>query len=607
MKKIEELINLENELIISQISSINSESLDNSFINEIVEQKHREIIGYLFWKYISSRCPELSFDTIKSLINIDIVVSNIQVELSIDEIPLICEQLHVIYLNSKFSIKNNKLTRGKSKANLIEKGAVYTKPNIAQSIVARTLSICDSIDNNFSILDFACGTGRFYDAIVLELSKLGIPAKRSILNNIFAVDLDDVAINITRLKAISYLDEINFEDIKEICSHIIVRNVLVRNNENNCISNSDFNGRIMCGFDAIVSNPPYLVLKPNKKKLESESGKRLMQLVSYFRNSSFYNYSLEGMLNLYQLSIEAMLSMLKSKGALGVICPSTLFADISATKLRKHLLNSNKISSISFYGEDSQLFENVLQATCIFHLKKDCKTETIEIQSNEKSFSVELSVIQELFPKNLEIPIIQKCEWKILSKMLKLKKLKDLTSVRNKRGELDLTLCARFITTNPTQFRLIRGNMIGANEIRKGNNEYVLEDFIATKSQDFIINDFKKKRLICQQISNANQSKRLKFIFCETNDILGNSCNYLSSDEVTLKKLQLILNSNILNWRFKITSSNNHINNYELAELPIVELSSVDENFTYNTQEELDSYIGKLYGLTKKEIKIITQ
>lgn len=39
--------------------------------------------------------------------------------------------------------------------------------------------------------------------------------------------------------------------------------------------------------------------------------------------------------------------------------------------------------------------------------------------------------------------------------------------------------------------------------------------------------------------------------------------------------MKAILNSSLLNWRFKITSTNNHINNYELDELPIINLDTV--------------------------------
>ena len=56
-----------------------------------------------------------------------------------------------------------------------------------------------------------------------------------------------------------------------------------------------------------------------------------------------------------------------------------------------------------------------------------------------------------------------------------------------------------------------------------------------------------------------------------------------------------------------MTSSNNHINNYEIDGLPVVDLNRVDENFTYSSQEELDRYVGELYGLTPEEINWIVR
>ena len=130
---------------------------------------------------------------------------------------------------------------------------------------------------------------------------------------------------------------------------------------------NDFEGKVNSGFDAIVSNPPYLVLKANKSKAGLSTADNIAQMVTYFRKSGIYKYSIEGMLNLYQLSIESMLLMLKSGGEMGIICPSTLFADLSATKLRKYLLSSNKVRAIKFYAEKIPLFENVSQATNIFY------------------------------------------------------------------------------------------------------------------------------------------------------------------------------------------------------------------------------------------------
>ena len=86
------------------------------------------------------------------------------------------------------------------------------------------------------------------------------------------------------------------------------------------ISQNDLDGLFFNGFHAIVSNPPYLVLKPNKNKMDAATVENISNMAKYFRNSTNYKYSIEGMLNLYQLSLEAMLGMLQNGGEMGIIC-----------------------------------------------------------------------------------------------------------------------------------------------------------------------------------------------------------------------------------------------------------------------------------------------
>lgn len=615
--EIKTLIALEDKLIYQDaISLLNSddpfvpispEVLENANaqIPEIAVRIHHELLLELFSIFVSSKfsngevvmriCFESNFVKLS-----DVSIPNI------DTIPALCEQLHISFLNSKFSLslKSSKV-RSKSKEQLIELGAVYTQTHIAKSIVDDTFANLSIPLKNAKILDFACGTGRFYENVIPHFEDM----RMAVLSNVYAIDIDNNALNITRLKALSFIDTISEEECLTLCNHIVLKDGFRKNNsffpEPLHISSEDLDGLTEAGFDAIVSNPPYLVLKPNKSKAGIGGSDKIQEQVTYYRTCGFYQYSIEGMLNLYQLAIERMLQMLKPGGELGIICPSTLFGDVSTKKLRKHLLLRNNVRSIRFFAEKIPLFENVNQATNIFILQKGGTTSDISISEEEDVFELNISLVKELFHENLEIPTIKSLEWDILRKLSSLKKLKQIPSIRNRRGELDLSLCKEFVTSTQTPYRLVRGNMIGESEVKDINGEFVLESFIPTRSKDYRTFDFNRKRLICQQISNGGLRRRLKFIYCASSDVLGNSCNYISSDEETLAKLYLILNSSVLNWRFKITSSNNHINNYELDELPIIDLNKVDASFSYSSQEELDEYIGTLYGLSKAERKLI--
>ena len=147
--------------------------------------------------------------------------------------------------------------------------------------------------------------------------------------------------------------------------------------------------------------------------------------------------------------------------------------------------------------------------------------------------------------------------------------------------------------------------MISGNSIIDINHEYVKLDFFNKKSQDYLSNDKGKRRLVCQQISNMTQRIRLRFVECESNDVLGNSCNYITIAENKIPQMKVLLNSALLNWRFKITSTNNHINNYELDELPIINLNLISSEIIEMDEICRNREICYLYGLDSEEVNFI--
>ncbi|MFT2659796.1 hypothetical protein ACMWPU_00950 [Helicobacter pylori] len=88
-----------------------------------------------------------------------------------------------------------------------------------------------------------------------------------------------------------------------------------------------------------------------------------------------------------------------------------------------------------------------------------------------------------------------------------------------------------------------------------------------------------------------------------------------------------MLNSRLLDWLFRKTSTNNHVNLYELETLPIPQITKSNQPTAHkitdcakaileakekdpkaNTQKlekEIDALVYRLYNLTDEEIKII--
>lgn len=135
--------------------------------------------------------------------------------------------------------------------------------------------------DNIKILDFAIGTGRFYRQILRVLTERStMPIDDVIVNNIYGVDIYGIAVNINRLFAMSQLSDKSIAKFKKVSKNIICKNALIREQlfDNNAITSKDCNGLFFNGFDAIVSNPPYLVLKPNKNKMDKETVDEINQM-----------------------------------------------------------------------------------------------------------------------------------------------------------------------------------------------------------------------------------------------------------------------------------------------------------------------------------------
>jgi len=600
--------------------SIN-ENLHISDASNLAFQVHKEMVNSLARIYIKETVSKQKSHLLEIFLSTkEHPVLNI-VEDCIKCIPELCERLHISFLNSKYYFEDGVIKREFSKHYLKNSGSVYTPKKIANDIVSQCIkNVAKKKYNIESIkcLDFASGTGVFYfEAINIINKKYEIQLDKCIIN-LYAVDSDEVAISVLRLKIIALFSDISESVVRALTSNIICKNVLHIDDfyQSKKIEIFDCQKTTTAVFDVVFSNPPYLVLKVNKKNNSPELAsyydvlqKKIKLEVDFFRKSNLYNYSIQGMLNYYQLSIEMIIKLTKSSGQIGVICPSSLFGDASASKLRKHILEDNGLLSVDFYTEKDKIFNNVTQATSIFFMEKGGITKKIKISLSMNSFEVDFNTIKTTFSERLEVLPINQISWSILSKISKNEKLKDVSNIRNRRGELDLSLFRDFITQNNTGHALVRGHMVSNSSINYENSsEFIdIERFLKKKSQDYLENDFGEKRLVCQQISNASQRKRVNFVWSNRSDIIANSCNYLSGNSDFLSKLRYILNSSLIDWRFKLTSTNNHINNYEIDDFPIIDLEKINVNKFSNNDQQNDSDICSLYGLSLEETKYIVK
>ena len=130
-----------------------------------------------------------------------------------------------------------------------------------------------------------------------------------------------------------------------------------------------------------------------------------------------------------------------------------------------------------------------------------------------------------------------------------------------------------------------------------------------------------------QGLTGVNERHRLKMTIIPAGIYCANSVNYLNFSEPVNKKYILgLLNSSLLDYIFKISSTNSNVNGYEVDNLPIIiapeyiqnDIESIVNKLLEEKQKadcsnilceqyekEINQIIYNLYNLTDSEINII--
>ncbi|ECQ6575333.1 Alw26I/Eco31I/Esp3I family type II restriction adenine-specific DNA-methyltransferase [Listeria monocytogenes] len=338
-------------------------------------------------------------------------------------------------------------------------------------------------------------------------------------------------------------------------------------------------------FDIVVTNPPYKGFRAESKHYDDENShkadKEFYELLKREIKNSF-KFQGKGSPNLYKLFVEEIVTCyLKEGGFSYLLIPQSILKDQSSTDLRKLFLNNMNIKHIYTVDEQTN-FIDAKQALAAILIRNEIGGKNFTLVNHFGTSKEEEHVIEvDEVSKNINSAIISLSddEMIILKKMNSYRKISDYSCISNLRGELDLTINKSAINEEKG-FPLIRGRNLSTYNLKPGeSSEFVRDDFVDNSNKNqYILSD----RIACPQISNMSAKKRLFFCFVPKNNVLGNSCNFIgvipNNEGIDLFFLLGILNSDIYDWYFKIFSSNNHINNYEIDNFPIPDSSTEDKN-----------------------------
>lgn len=481
--------------------------------------------------------------------------------------------------------------------------------------------------------------------------------KRILLNNIYGVDIDSQAVEVTKLSLLLKVLEGESEEtitnqmkffreraLPDLSNNIKCGNSLIGpdfydqmemqfldDEEKLRINVFDWKTEFKeimdgGGFDVVIGNPPYL-------KLTQNSFDKLSLV--YFENhfKSIHGGSSK---NLFQLFIEKILTL--KPRLFSFIVPEALLTTSSNKDLRTLMIRENKLCELIVF--DHFVFKEANIGTCIFVLNKtednfidsDCIVRGLESSGEiEHLKSIKLNI-------NLDI-------WDTSSG-------NDKTNFLNKI-ELNATRLGDFVSMS-------KGMVV------KNRNEYLIDKpkreylpFLLGKSisrydyhckyyakyEDLIIiggtRDFVKQtktpRLLIRRTGDS-----LCLTYSENIELIESTLYILTADNIKLKVLLGILNSKLLTFYLRqklITNRQGYpqILMWQLEKLPI-KLDKIDKSFESNifksveiiietkeklkitktpaektalqrqidaTDKQIDQLVYQLYGLTGEEIMII--
>jgi adenine-specific DNA-methyltransferase len=365
------------------------------------------------------------------------------------------------------------------------------------------------------------------------------------------------------------------------------------------------------GFDAVIGNPPYEILSAKESGIQERS-----QEQAYVRQMF---RTCKGKINTYRLMLERGLALLRKGGVLGFVVPATLLADSTADKLRRMILHETNVLKTVIIPEKARAFEGVAQAVLILIARKSGQTRNIESIFCEGQGPIparsRIKISRDLIEQtNFRIPMIRKPEdMALLESLLRYPPLggnKDFPPVgRVHQGEINLTVHREFITAQKTSYPLIRGEHIMPLRLdhpspASNRLDWVLPKFFdwharrkrSSQSQPFATSESRPSRLRATlwehdriaigRVVNMDTDRRLKAAHVTAGAFLGDMTNYIAGLTVPIRYLLGLLNSRVLNHRFKLTSTNNYLSAAEIEALPIPRIASAVPEITQSSTKQ---------------------
>lgn len=479
-------------------------------------------------------------------------------------------------------------------------GLFYTPDWMASRLSALLLTPWPATGGRVpTVLDPACGSGKLLVAClerVVDHEQTAVDERPAVIRELIpamlrGIDTDRVSVALTRT-ALWMLADPRRGPVEGLDEAIVAGDSLVgsvRGKQGGVRSGVSWKSLFPAGteagaegFDLVIANPPFEILKGYARR------RGLKRYVERIRNSG-YQLALRGNLNTSRLFLERALQVLAPRGRLAFVLPFGFVMDRVAAPLRTHLLHNGWLRCLEYYPESARAFYDVGQSVVLLTAGKDAlDTEGLQVRDGtgrSPAGRVRLEQIEALDAESLPIPCVPVDALSTAARMHTANPARFEELATGRVGEVDQTFFRAHMRSQQADALLVRGAHLGPYRVDLGTadaHERWLDPagFERDKGGGAWREHLEVPRVVQTGIVNMEAGRRLVAAEVPAGVFLGNSVNYWVAHERAGWDPELLrgyllglLNTTPLEWRFRVTSSNNNINLYEIRTLPVPRLS----------------------------------
>jgi len=332
-------------------------------------------------------------------------------------------------------------------------------------------------------------------------------------------------------------------------------------------------------FDAIIGNPPYDVLS-------KKSNDDFLFFKKYINHHSALSYCAIGKINYYELFFMRFVAFVGSNTGFSFILPMAILGDYYSSLLRKQWLETTFFSEVHAFPQKDDIHKRVFPdaklPTAIVTTNGDSSNNGRVVvhpgrtfEDISKEYRCDFNRIKSLDSVLFSIPLARERDLLLAQELLDTNKYQQFCKIALcHQGEVNETNHKDLLSTTADGEPVLRGGNIQQYRLlpkpKQGTQLYLNKQmFMKSTNDETRVNHHQKRRLVFQRNSALDNYRRLIACIAPPGKFCFDSVNYIVTAEVDMYAILALFNSRLFEWKFRLTSTNNHVNIYEIDALPI--------------------------------------